>query len=473
MTGNMKNNLKNIMYTVWANGVSTIISIVLSLLIPKVFSVSEYGMWQLYSFYIVYVGLMHLGWPDGVYLQYGGFEYRKLPKQYLSDQFWAMNLFECLLSFLVMTITIVMLDTANRVIWIGFSICFLINSARMFILLIYQATNRIKEYSKYLKLDRYIFFILTIVGIAVGVRQYQYLIVVDLFGKAIALIASISGVKDFVLLRPKVFCLQTIKDGLKNISIGSKLTLGGLATSLVIGILRQSIQTHWGIEVFAKISFTLNISNIVMIFINTIGQVLFPILRTIDESKYRDIFQSIRSLLSGVLLCILVGYFVASPLLNMWLPKYADGLKYMALLFPVYVFESKSALLYAAFFKTIRKETWVLAVNLVALIFCAVTVPLCVFYFDSLFWAVLFYVASAWLRNVISDILSSAYMNTAWMKSLFLDSIAIISFMCIAWNLNAILGAVVYIIVFGAYIILQRKEIKHALTFLVPALVRD
>ena len=440
MASDVKKNVKNIIYTVWANGISTVISVILSLLIPKLFSVSEYGMWQLYSFYISYVGLMHLGWPDGVYLRFGGFEYDKLPKQNLSNQFWSMNLFECILSFFITAFTIFAFDSDNKIVWIGFSICFLINSARMFVLLIYQATNRIKEYSQYLKLDRYIFFVLVIIGMFLGVRQYQYLICFDLLGKAIALVTSIRGVRDFVLIHPTIFAKQTLKEALNNISIGSKLTFGGLATSLVIGVLRQSIQTHWGIEVFAKISFTLNISNFVMLFINTIGQVLFPILRTIDASKYREIFVSMRSILTVTLLFILAGYFVANPVLNLWLPNYADGLQYMALLFPVYVFESKSALLYTAFFKTIRKESWILVVNVVTLIFCLVTVPVFVFVFDNIQYAVLFYVSAAWLRNTISDILTSRYMETAWIKSLLFDSITIILFMLIAWNFNAISG---------------------------------
>lgn len=463
-----KRNINNILFTVWANGISTIISIVLSLLIPKVFSVSEYGMWQLYSFYITYAGLLHLGWPDGVYLQYGGVEYDKLSKQYLCNQFWTMNVFECLLSIVIVTITIMFAEPELHVILVGFSICFLVNSARVFILLVYQATNRIKEYSRYLKLDKFFFFALTILGILAGVRKYQYLIIFDLFGKLMALFASIGNVKDFVLIYPKVFSYQTIKDAIKNISIGSKLTFGGLATGLVIAVLRQCIQIRWGVEVFAKISFTLNISSIIMIFVNTIGQVLFPMLRRIEASKYRVIFENMRTLLSGILLIFLSVYFLIYPLLCFWLPKYVEGLQYMALLFPVYIFESKSALLYTAFFKTIRRETWILSINLITLLFCAVTVPLSIFYYDNLLLAVLFYIASTWIRNVISDIYLSSYMCIPCMESLVLDSIVVLVFMYVAWNINLISGILFYAAVLVIYFILQGNRIKSAVDYLLP-----
>lgn len=309
---------------------------------------------------------------------------------------------------------------------------------------------------------------MTIIGVVVGIRQYYFLVLFDLIGKAIALILSIRECRDYVFLRPAIFKFKTVKEVIENISIGSKLTLGGLATSLVIGILRQSIQMHWGIEVFAKISFTLNISNIIMIFVNTIGQVLFPILRTIDQSKYKDIFNAMRELLSLGLLIILLGYFVASPVLTMWLPKYKDGLKYMALLFPVYVFESKSALLYTAFFKTIRKEKWVFIVNIISLVFCAVTVPIAVFFLDNLFLAVVFYVLAAWLRNIISDVLGSTYMQVHYFKSLALESIVLVIFMTVAWSMNAVYGLVIYLITLCLYIVIKYRSIKESQKFILP-----
>ena len=64
--------LKNISYTFSANIIILLISGVLTLVVPKLLGPEEYGYWQLYVFYMSYVGLFHLGWCDGVYLRYGG-----------------------------------------------------------------------------------------------------------------------------------------------------------------------------------------------------------------------------------------------------------------------------------------------------------------------------------------------------------------------------------------------------------------
>lgn len=86
--------LKNIFYAFSANGISMIISVVMTLVVPKLLGVKEYSYWQLYIFYTSYVGFLALGWVDGIYLKYGGKDYDKLEYPNLITQFWMLNIFE-------------------------------------------------------------------------------------------------------------------------------------------------------------------------------------------------------------------------------------------------------------------------------------------------------------------------------------------------------------------------------------------
>ena len=70
--------IKNMSYSISSNLVSLIISTIVILIIPKIIGVEEYGYWQLYLFYTSYIGFLHFGWNDGIYLRYGGKEYKKL-----------------------------------------------------------------------------------------------------------------------------------------------------------------------------------------------------------------------------------------------------------------------------------------------------------------------------------------------------------------------------------------------------------
>jgi hypothetical protein len=67
------------------------------LIVPKLIGIQEYGYWQLYLFYSFYVGFLHFGWNDGIYLRYGGKEYLELDKKLFFSQFWMQALFQSII----------------------------------------------------------------------------------------------------------------------------------------------------------------------------------------------------------------------------------------------------------------------------------------------------------------------------------------------------------------------------------------
>lgn len=100
-----------------------------------------------------------------------------------------------------------------------------------------------------------------------------------------------------------------------------------------------------------------------MVFINSVGIVMFPILRRISTEKLELLYGSIRNVLMVPLLFLLIFYYPMKIILS-WLPQYAESLEYMALLFPMIIFESKTALLINTYLKTLRQEKKMLFINI-------------------------------------------------------------------------------------------------------------
>ena len=73
----------------------------MSLLVPKMLGVEEFSYWQLFLFYLSYVGLFHFGITDGMYLKNGGLTYDEINKKEIGSQFW----FLFILDFLFLIIT--------------------------------------------------------------------------------------------------------------------------------------------------------------------------------------------------------------------------------------------------------------------------------------------------------------------------------------------------------------------------------
>ncbi|WP_249630235.1 hypothetical protein [Streptococcus uberis] len=63
---------KNLLAAFSAQGVSLLISILMSLFVPKILGITEFSYWQLFIFYIGYAGFFHFGYNDGLYLKLGG-----------------------------------------------------------------------------------------------------------------------------------------------------------------------------------------------------------------------------------------------------------------------------------------------------------------------------------------------------------------------------------------------------------------
>ena len=80
--------LRNIIYAFAAQGISLLLSILTSLILPKFFDKANYGYWSLFLFYTGYTGFFHFGLNDGVYLKIGGTEYEDMDKKLLGGQFW-------------------------------------------------------------------------------------------------------------------------------------------------------------------------------------------------------------------------------------------------------------------------------------------------------------------------------------------------------------------------------------------------
>ena len=76
----IKQLLKDFGFVISSNLLTLAISTIVILIVPKVIGVKEYGYWQLFMFYSSYLGVLHIGWLDGIYLRYGGEQYAHLNK---------------------------------------------------------------------------------------------------------------------------------------------------------------------------------------------------------------------------------------------------------------------------------------------------------------------------------------------------------------------------------------------------------
>ena len=319
--------IKNFCRALSANILRILFTMILTLLLPKVLGTEEYGMWQLYLFYVTYVSFNSFGWSEGISLKYGGQEYNKLDKRIISGQIWSLAIYEIIIN-LILGIAIMnfMADSAKKyILWLAF-ISAGLDTVRYMLQSLLQCTNRIKEYARIVMAERVLFFGMAIAFIIVGNKDYTTYILCEIIARFITLFLAVYVCKDTVFVKP-VSTKETAQEAKYLISCGFKLSFASLASQLIIGIVRFAVEQKWGTTVFGKLSLTLSMSNMVITCLTAVSIVLFPVLRRMDEQKLRDIYSVMRMVLTVPLYAILLVYVPFKEILSLWLPQYAESLK--------------------------------------------------------------------------------------------------------------------------------------------------
>lgn len=453
---------RNLSYSFIANIVSLFTSSLLILIVPAFIGINDYGYWQLYIFYTSFIAYMSLGLTDGAYLRYGGYEYSELQKPVYVSQYWFLVLFDSVVCLaIVLYFLFFSTDAAKTLVIFLACITGILIVPRSLLTFMLQATNRIREYSIILIIERIMYFILTIILLIIGIENFEYIILADVFGKFCSLIYSYFVCKELVFGK-----FESVRNSFKeiyvNISVGSKLMFAYLANMLIIGIVRFFIEKNWSIETFGKVSFTLSISNMFLIFINSLGVMLFPALRRLSIENLPSIYKKIRTIIGLPLLGFLIIYFPIKEILVIWLPQYKESLDYMAFIFPMFIYESKMNLLINTYLKTLRKEKLMLAINLITVVITLIYTYVTVIILDNLYLTILSIVILLGLRCVIAEIILSKLLNVKFKKDIIIESVITIIFIFTSWYLSTFIGFIIYLIIYLIYLIIKKNDITSS-----------
>lgn len=461
-----KNIILNISYTVSSNFLTLVVSTIITLILPKILGVADYGYYQLYLFYTSYVGFLHFGWCDGIYLKYSGKEYNDLDESTFKGQFNSLALFQSIIMlFIIIVINTTNTNEAEKIFVFNMvALNLVILNLKTFCLFILQSTNRMKDYSLITMLDRIVYISLVLFFVFAGFKSFTYYIILDVLAKSISLAFSIYKIKEIIFSKEEIN--WNIKESIDNIKVGINLMFANIASVLIIGIVRFGIQIGWDVTTFGKISLTLSISNMLLVFVNAISLAIFPLLKKANRSEYSNLYKVIRSILMPTVLVLLMLYYPIKELLTLWLPMYGDSLKYMAIVFPMIVFESKVSLLSNTFLKAEREEKAILKVNLFSAILSFFLTIIVVKLIHNLHLSMLLIVIVLAIRSILSEYVLSKILKVNILKNTILEILMVFFFIFVSWNYSSLNGVLYYSIALLIYFTIQYSEIKETYLYI-------
>lgn len=452
--------ISNIAYAFLAQFISLLLSILMSLIVPKVLGVKEFSYWQLFMFYITYAHFFHFGVNDGTYLRIGGKSYENLDFNQIGTEIKVASLFQSLILGIIVIVSAYIVDDPNRFFCILISGVYIVMyNFVCYVGFVFQAVNQTKIYSISVIINKIAFILFIISLIFINYNNFELFVVFYVVSWFLSLIYLCVVGKKIVFCK-RVSMLSTIKEMWNDITVGIKMMLASVSSSLVLGFGRIIIDNVWGLTAFGKFSFSISLTSFVLLFIMQISMVLFPKLRSSTKDKQRDIYFFMRNGLSILLPAVLLSYIPIKIILGYWMPQYKESLLYLALLLPLCTFDGKMQLLCNTYFKVFRKENILLAVNFFVMIISVILNLIGSFFFKNIYLIIIFMVISVAIRSIISEVYLAKLMECNVISNIINECILVVIFMIVSWNLSPEIAFFTYFIAYMIFLYINKKMLK-------------
>ncbi len=462
MKESARNILHKLYYSVSANFFNLFISLIVSFIVPKLLGLEQYGYWQLYLFYVSYVGFFHFGLADGIYLRYGGKYYDELDKPIMSSQIWLLVLLEIIIFLGIAVFVVSSIENTDRtIILIAAGLNCILLLPRTVLQFILQGTGRIQEYARNSIVERILYVVLTLSFLLLGYQRYEYMILSDVIAKMVALVGLCLVCRDIIFTQ-SVKLTSGLHEFWTNIATGSKLLFANIAGMLIIGIVRFGIERNWDVITFGKVSFSLSISSFILTFIAAVSVVIFPIVKRSESEKLPAVYDTLGTLLSSGMLVFLIAYYPIQKLLLLWLPHYYEAIQYFAILFPISLFEARNSLLINTYLKALREEKAMLLINGFIVILSLVTTLVVTFVLRNLTLTIISIVVLQIVKCFIPDCYLQRKMNMKFSPEVVWDILGAMVFILGNWFVGGIQGWLLYIgFVFFLCIFRKKKLLQQ------------
>lgn len=386
-----------------SQGISMLLSIITSLVVPKVLGVTQFGYWQLFTFYMSYTVYALLGVADGIYLKEGGKKRNEISCADTSGQYLVSLCVQTACATLIVVYALsVEEDGGERAfVFVCVVAMLFLQCAVTYLSWIFQAVNEPRIYSHALMANRIVFFLMLVPLLTLRVGDYRWYVGAFILAEVVMLVYCVRQGKDFIFHRP---CdrRRAVRLFASNAKTGLFLSVAVGASTFSLGIVRLFVDATQPIEVFSVASLALSLVTFILSFIAQVGMVLFPALRRANEGERVGFYGRAKELLSLFLPLMYLCYWPLRWVIGWWLPDYAASFELFLFLIPICVFDSKMQMVFTTYFKVLRMERVLFAINLSAVLLCAVLALVSLCLLESLQCALLGLTVSYIVRSIVA-----------------------------------------------------------------------
>ena len=337
---------KDILKIFSSNLIKMMVTFITAFLIPMVLSVDDYGYYKIYTFYAAYIGVLHCGYCDGIYLEYGGKSENEINRDRISKELATIFIYSVGLALIACIWGIVRCDFT--ITCLGLTI--VPNIVYTFYSYVYQATGDFKKYTWMLNLSTIFNLLMNGILVLFKVRDYRAYIIVCVIVQLISFLAGTFYFKKSEWIRKSSFSFDVLMNYIK---MGILLMLGNFAYTFFIGIDKWFIKFTLGITDFSMYSFASQMLTVVNMFITPISMTLYSHLSRRKDHAFEV---RIKRLLVTILMLMPVAIYTIMFIINVFMSKYSGTISLVSLLLITQIFLSLNLTIFVNLYKTYKMQ---------------------------------------------------------------------------------------------------------------------
>lgn len=323
----MGKSLKSGMIRVLAANVITLIfSLLTNFILPKFLSIDSYSGIKTFQLYIMYIGILHLGYEDGMYLKYGGKKADEIDGKDLQTNLYTLRIFQLVVSIIMVWVSLLSKDF----ILLAFSLAILPINLTAYFKLLFQAIGEFGKYGRIMNMTAITTFIINIIAVFVlKTDNYKIFLVLYVLWDILLWLVLEFYLRNRIPHQKEnnIFSYREIK---KNIVMGLPLTLGNFSSVMLTSIDRWYVKFLLDTPAFAQYSFAVSTESFINVALTPITVTLYNYFcKQIDIKEILKIRNCVMIFASYVVSCA----FGAKFIMEHFLDRYFDSAHVIFILF--------------------------------------------------------------------------------------------------------------------------------------------
>lgn len=424
----------NIMRVFSANFLTMISGILVGFIVPVVLSLDSYAYVKTYTLYAGYIGFLHLGFIDGMYIKYGGKTLDEINKSTLKAEH---NIF--IVSQIIMTIIFFIVGVINRNFIISLlAISILPINTGAFHKLFYQSTGQFKKFAKISYIYTIIYLLLNLTfAFLLKSDNYIFYCLTSLIGNIVVFfILEYKFLKTFRHIKATYE-----KKIIDNIKIGFIILIANLGIVIFNAIDLWFVKLGLKVEDFAYYSFAVSMLNVINVMVMSVSITFYNYLAKKEDevfiNKLKIYFIIIGAFSS---LC----YFGFAMIVDLFIKKYIPSLALIAISFAAFPYMILIKGLFINLYRARKNEKKYLKVMILMVIMAIVYNFIAISFFktkESIAYATLL----AFITWSIYSGYDLKYSVLKKKEGIYLFIITS-SFLILSNNVNWLVGGIIYLI---------------------------